>query len=79
MILPNKRLSLSQSYLGVGAVILDMIDDKRTVSLLWDAVKGRPGVQAFDRFVLGLDMLFALGLIDMSDGGVIVQRRRGQA
>lgn len=75
MILPGKHLPLSRSYLNVGAVILGMINNKRTVSLLWDALKSRTEVQSFDRFVLGLDMLFALGLIDISDGGVIVRKR----
>ena len=75
MILPTKHLPLSRSYLNVGAIILDMINNKRTVSLLWDAIKGRHEVQSFDRFVLGLDMLFVLGLIDISDEGVIVRKR----
>lgn len=76
MILPGKRLSLSRSYLGVGAVLLESIDDRRTVSLLWDATKERSEVGTFGRFVLGLDMLFVFGLIDIGDDGVIVRKRR---
>ena len=76
MILPGKHLPLSRSYLNVGAVLLGLVDDRRTVSLLWDAARGRPEIGTFGRFVLGLDMLFALGLIDMGDDGVVVRRRR---
>ena len=77
MILPGKRLSLSRSYLGVGAVLLESIDDRRTVSQLWDTAGGRPEIGTFGRFVLGLDMLFVFGLIDIGDDGVIVRKRRG--
>ena len=76
MILPGKHLPLSRSYLNVGAVLLGLVDDRRTVSLLWDAARDRPEIGTFGRFVLGLDMLFALGLIDMGDDGVVVRRRR---
>lgn len=79
MILPGKHLPLSRSYLNVGAVLLESINGKRTVSTLWDATRGNPAIQAFDRFVLGLDMLFALGLVDMNDEGVIVRRRGRRA
>lgn len=75
MILPKKHLPLSRSYLNVGAVLLGSINDRRTVSLLWDATRKNPAIQTFDRFVLGLDMLYALGLVDMDGGGVIVRRR----
>ena len=75
MILPEKHLPLSRSYLNVGAVLLVSIDGRRTVSQLWDGTRGNPAIQTFDRLVLGLDMLYALGLVDMDDGGAIVRRR----
>ena len=78
MILPGKHLPLSRSYLNVGAILLESINDKRTVSLLWDAAKERPEIGTFGRFVLGLDMLFILGVIDICDDGVIVRKRRGR-
>lgn len=78
MILPGKHLPLSRSLLNVGAILLGSINDRRTVSLLWDAVKDRPEVGSFGRFALGLDLLFILGLIDMGEDGIIVQRRGGR-
>lgn len=77
MILPGKHLPLSRSLLNVGAILLDSINGRRTVSLLWGATKDRHGVGSFDRFVLGLDLLFILGLIDIGEDGVIVRRRGG--
>ena len=68
-------MQLSRSYLNVGAVLLGSINNRRTVSLLWDEMKARPEIGSFSRFVLGLDMLFVLGLIGITDEGVIVRRR----
>ena len=65
-------------YLGVGTVLLESINDRRTVSQLWDAVRGRPEIGTFGRFVLGLDMLFIFGLIDIGDDGVIARKRRAR-
>ena len=75
VILPEKHLPLSRSYLNVGAVLLESIDGRRTVSQLWDATRGNPAIQTFDRLVLGLDMLYALGLVDMDGEGAVVRRR----
>ena len=75
MILPGKHLPLSRSLLNVGAILLDSVDGRRTVSLLWSETKDRHEVGSFDRFVLGLDLLFILGLVDMGEDGVIVRRR----
>lgn len=75
MILPGKHLPLSRSLLNVGAILLDSVDGRRTVSLLWSETKDRHEVGSFDRFVLGLDLLFILGLVDMGEDGVIVRKR----
>ena len=68
-------MPLSRSLLNVGAILLDSVDGRRTVSLLWSETKDRHEVGSFDRFVLGLDLLFILGLVDMGEGGVIVRKR----
>ena len=75
MILPGKHLPLSRSLVNVGAILLDSVDGRRTVSLLWSETKDRHEVGSFDRFVLGLDLLFILGLVDMGEDGVIVRKR----
>lgn len=68
MIVPTKHLSPRHSLLGVGAVLVGRLDDPRTVSSLWDAVRDDPVVRTFRRFVLALDMLFAMGVLEYRDG-----------
>jgi hypothetical protein len=70
MILPTKHLRLERSLIGVGGEILLLLDDAKTVSRLWDDFRRKresatqPDV-GFDRFVLALDMLFAIGAVNL--------------
>ncbi|MEH2010412.1 ABC-three component system middle component 6 [Nostoc sp.] len=68
MILPTKHISTSHSLLGVGATILEQLYQPRTVSSLWSAVATMPEVATFERFVLTLDLLYAIGAIEMNEG-----------
>ena len=71
MILPSKHIRLSNSLINMGAEILKNIDGKYTISLLWDKMRTQPDVKTFERFTLGLDLLFMLGLIDFHDGLIV--------
>jgi hypothetical protein len=77
MILPTKHLPESQSLLGVGGTILALLSEREaTVSSLWDEFRRARkdmGVVSFDWFILGLDLLFALGAVELDRG---VLRRR---
>lgn len=68
MILPTKHISTSRSLLGLGATILKALRGPQTVSHLWEHVREQPEVANFERFVLALDLLFALGAIEFSEG-----------
>lgn len=68
MILPNKNIKLSHSLLGTGAIVLEEIKSGQTVSSLWEKVKSYNEIQAFEKFVLTLDLLYALNLIVINDG-----------
>lgn len=70
IILPTKHISIRNSLLGVGAKIIEQLHDPRTVSSLWSAVSTMPEVATFERFVLTLDLLYAIGAIEM-DGGLL--------
>lgn len=76
IVLPNKHVKLSRSALGVGAVLLSQLAESRTVSDLWESMRVRPEILTFERFVLGLDMLFALGLISYTERGLIEVNRK---
>jgi hypothetical protein len=75
MILPTKHINPLDSLLGVGALILERLKTTKTVTQLWDEMRELPQVVTFERLVLGLDLLYMMGLVEL-DGGVI--RRAGQ-
>ncbi len=73
MILPTKHVSPQNSILGVGAAILLNLHSPKTVSGLWDQVRELPEVGVYWRYVLALDLLFAVEAIDYKDG--LIERR----
>jgi hypothetical protein len=77
MILPTKHLPEQRSLLGVGGAILALLSESEaTVSSLWETfrtTRREAGAVSFDWFILGLDLLFALGTIELDRG---VLRRR---
>ena len=68
MILPTKHIKLSNSLIGVGAVLLRHIDNNHTVTALWNSTNILPEVKTFERFTLGLDLLFMMGAVEFQDG-----------
>jgi hypothetical protein len=71
MILPTKHISAQNSILGVGAVILKHLNYPQTLSALWEHVRDLPEIKVYWRFILGLDLLYAIGVIDLSDGLIV--------
>lgn len=67
MILPTKHITIENSILGLGALILTYLDRPRTVSALWEKVRERPEISTFERFSLGLDLLFIMNIIEFRD------------
>ena len=67
MILPNKYVSDYESLLGVGSVLLGNMTDDNSLTVLWERVKGSPNIGNYERYVLGLDLLFLLGLIEVKE------------
>jgi hypothetical protein len=74
MILPNKHLSQDRALLTVGARILPSLEEPITVSALWEQLS-RDSISStsqnslrYDAFVLGLDLLFVLGTIELNKG-----------
>ena len=67
MILPTKHLRTNRSLIGLGAVVLSLLDEPRTVSSVWaeiQAVCEETNLRlTFDHLSLALSMLFAVGAI----------------
>jgi len=71
MILPTKHIKLQNCILNLGSVLLNNITGRQTVTLLWDKSRELPEVKTFERFTLGLDLLFTLGLIEFKEGIIV--------
>jgi len=76
MILPTKRLGVERAMLTVGAEILGLLTEPKTVSRLWDEL-GRVMSEHsstrtvnYDWFVLTLDLLYMLGALEMDHGRI---------
>lgn len=80
MILPTKRISPERALLGIGADVLHLLDEPKTVSRLWNEFKigsqmrSAESEATYDWFVLSLDLLYMLKAIQLDKG--LVQRLR---
>jgi hypothetical protein len=72
MILPTKHISEEQALLGVGAVVLRHLERPQTVTSLWDKVRDERAVGTYERFVLALNLLHIIGVVNLSQG--MIQR-----
>ncbi len=74
MILPTKHIRPDRALLAVGGDLLVSLYEPRTVSGLWDDVRakrgdsGEPAPINYDWFVLALDLLFMIGVIELDRG-----------
>ena len=74
MILPTKRLGQDRAMLAVGAEVLSMLEEPKTVSRLWEEFQsyreGKPGsgTVTYDWFVLTLDLLYTLSAVELELG-----------
>lgn len=75
MILPNKNIILQYSILGSGANILKELKKSETVSSLWEKLKEKKELQSFEKFILTLDFLFAVNIIELNDGLIAIKAK----
>ncbi len=71
MILPTKGIPPNKALLAVAGEALRSLDEAKTVSRLWDDFRRTSDPRAevtFDWFVLSLDLLFILGLVELDRG-----------
>jgi len=75
MILPTTHISQDRALLTVGARLLAQLTQPKTVSALWEEMSpatSTPGDQKpalrYDAYVLSLDLLFLIGLIELRAG-----------
>jgi hypothetical protein len=68
MILPTKHIPLRMSCLAVAAMLLETLKYPQSVSELWYRTREAPEVATYDRYVLALDLLYSLGLVEYREG-----------
>lgn len=73
MIMPNKYLKEEDTLLGASAVIFNNLEQKQTLSELWEKVKDDNSVYNFERFILSLDMLYILGFVEFDKNKNIIK------
>ncbi|WP_047984290.1 ABC-three component system middle component 6 [Ornithinibacillus californiensis] len=79
MILPQKHIKLSESLFGLGGFILGLLDTPKNVDRLWEdfieSVESNsfPTQHSFDNFILALDYLYIIGLLDTDKGGRLIR------
>jgi len=77
MIFPSKHLSPNRALITIAAEVYECIQGKQTVSSIWEEYKKslnstfRISEVSFDWFILSVDLLFLMGLIDSYDGYII--------
>ena len=60
------------ALLALGALVLKEIKDEGTnLSFIWDKLKSNEDIFNFNRFILTLDMLYIIGLIDVKNNKII--------
>lgn len=68
MIFPDKNLLLSHSLLGMGAELLTKLKSPQTISSLWEKVRKSGKINSFEKYILTLDLLYLLDLVEFQDG-----------
>jgi hypothetical protein len=79
MILPSKHISLSESLLGLGGIVLQIIMRKPcSLEYIWQEYSKInnnreifPAYHSFDNVVLAVDLLFMIGAININSEGEI--------
>lgn len=77
MILPSKHLDERYTLLHIGSQILFILKEPKNLSYIWSEIKKQALEQhsgetiRFDWFILALDFLFALAVIELRDDGLI--------
>lgn len=84
MITPTKGIAPDRSLLAVGAQISMVLDTPMTITQAWSRFRtqrtrlGHHSPVSFEWFVLGLDVLHALGAVELRDD-LLTPRRRSDA
>jgi hypothetical protein len=67
MIMPDKYIPQKETLIGLGARMLSLLTQPRTINSLLKEMLKLPETGTYERFVLTLDFLYMLGAVEMKD------------
>ncbi len=68
MIMPNKNIRIEYSLLNCGALLLEELHNRDTISSLWEKSRTKEPLINYEKFILTLDYLFTISAIQMKNG-----------
>lgn len=71
MIMPSKYLREDEALIGVSAALLPLVEKNGNLTALWESAKKIDTVGSFERFILALDFLYLLGLVDLDNNKIV--------
>ena len=72
MILPKKQLSVSESFFGFGAFLLQQLSKPMTIDDLWEYYKEEYSNKRYStKYIMALDYLFIIGAIEKNERGLL--------
>lgn len=75
MLSPQKHIRLSESFLGLGANILNLLSRSQTPEQIYDKLKSLNLLIShdFEHIILTLDFLYACGAIELDEQGKVIK------
>ena len=85
MILPNKYLTITESFIGISALILNIVDNKKmTIDLLWHKFEKKfinskklKNPPTYQKYIYVLEFMYLTGMITYNQKGEILNENIG--
>lgn len=71
MIMPSKYLREDEALIGVSAALLPLVEKDGNLTAIWESAKKIDSIGNFERFILALDFLYLLGLVDLHNNKIL--------
>jgi hypothetical protein len=78
MILPSKHIRFAESLMGLGGILLSIINEPKTIDEIWfkyseinNSKLKFPAYHNFDNVVLALNYLYLIGAVEINSNGKI--------
>ena len=79
-LLPDKHVAFSESLLGLGALVLQLLDRPKSLDELWQELLQHPAVRdrvdgaiRLDTLSLAVTILFSIGVAKLNSDGKVTQ------